>query len=71
MSTTLSHYQQRIAAVVPEADPRHVEAFMRLEHPTLDGLAPSRFDAEARICAVCVHEAGPAESEALAASYGL
>lgn len=57
----------RIAA----ADPRHVEAWMRLEHGCLDGLSRQQFTDEVTIALECV-AAGPlADSEALATSYGL
>jgi hypothetical protein len=55
----------------PDADPRLVEAWMRLEHPTLDALSPSAFDAEVGAALDCVDAAGAAESEKLAASLGL
>ena len=32
-----------------QTDPRHVEAYMRVEHPTLDGLSAERFRAEVAI----------------------
>ena len=32
-------YQRFIAEHVRDTDPRHVEAWMRTEHPTLDGLS--------------------------------
>lgn len=72
MSTqTRSPYQHLVAEIVPDLDPRHVEAFMRLEHPTLDHLSRDRFAGEARIAALCVREVGTDEAEALAASFGL
>lgn len=52
-------------------DPRHIEAFMRLEHPTLDGLGKQQFRREVAIAAACVDEAGRDESEMCAESYGL
>ena len=36
-------YQRFIAERTKDIDPRHVEAWMRLEHPTLDGLSRSEF----------------------------
>ena len=69
-------YQQMIresmarAGRVGAADPRHVEAWMRVEHPTLDGLAGRQFDAEVQNALECI-AAGPlADSEALASSMG-
>jgi hypothetical protein len=64
-------YQELITALAPDADPRHVEAWMRLEHPTLDGLSPERFTAEVRVALGCIADAGPDQSEALAASFGI
>jgi hypothetical protein len=64
-------YSDAITAVAPDADPRHVEAWMRLEYPTLDGLSPERFAAEVHVALACIAEAGPDESEALTASFGL
>ena len=52
-------------------DPRHIEAFMRLEHSTLDGLSPSRFRTEVLIGVECVNHCGETESESLAKSFGL
>lgn len=66
-----SRYQERIAeAVGGDVDAAHVEAWMRLEYGTLDGLAPAQFDREARVGAELVR-ANPADSRRLALSYGL
>ena len=54
-----------------DVDPRHVEAFMRLEHPTLDGLDRRQFDSEVRIAIACIDEGGLIEAEACAESFGL
>ena len=51
-------------------DPRHIEAWMRLEHGTLDGLSASEFAAEVEIARQCV-DADPSGSASLAQSYGL
>jgi len=54
------------------ANLRHVEAFMRLDHPTLDALSPNEFAkaiqiaSERATCSLC-----PEDAEALANSYGL
>jgi hypothetical protein len=56
---------------VGAADARHVEAWMRIEHSTLDCLSADQFRAEVKIALECI-EAGPlADSESLAQSYGL
>lgn len=52
-------------------DPAHVEAFMRCEHPTLDGLTPAKFRSEVLVCAEAVAMAGAEESRKLAESFGL
>ncbi|MGE0229469.1 MAG: hypothetical protein AB7U23_13280 [Dehalococcoidia bacterium] len=72
----MSPYRQTIREHLAQAgrlgvDPRHVEAWMRIEHPTLDALTPAAFRAEALVAADCTTDAGPTPSEALAASLGL
>lgn len=70
-----SPYHNVIARVLSaggnHADPRHIEAYMRLEHPTLDGLSAAQFDEEVAIAVACVHEDGAVNAEAVAQSYGL
>lgn len=64
--------RQHLAALgLIGTDVRHVEAVMRVEHSTLDGLSPARFREEVDIAAECVRAMGPAESERLAQSFGL
>ena len=41
--TDPTFYQRLIAERTADVDPRHVEAWMRLEHPTLDGLSRRAF----------------------------
>lgn len=53
------------------ADPRFVEAWMRVEHPSLDGLSPAQFTEEVTIAVACVAAGPRAQSEALAQSMGL
>jgi hypothetical protein len=72
-----SYYEQIIRSTLARigrigaADARHVEAWMRIEHSTLDGLSVDQFRAEVKVALQCI-EAGPlADSEALAQSYGL
>lgn len=57
--------------LVGRYDARHIEAYMRLEHPTLDGLSPRQFRSEVAIAAQCVDAAGTADAEACARSFGL
>jgi hypothetical protein len=66
-----SFYQRYISERTKDIDPRHVEAWMRVEHPTLDGLSRQEFiDAMYAALAAAI-EAGPDDCEALAASFGL
>lgn len=73
----MSTYQQAItesmarAGRAAEADPRHVEAYLRCEHGTLDRLTPARFAAEVALALDCVAYGGAVGAEALARSYGL
>lgn len=74
---TESLYQQRIRMRLAETghvgkyEPRHIEAYMRLECGTLDGLSRERFNAEVEISRQCVDAGGVEDAEALAQSYGL
>ena len=69
--TDLTFYQRLIAARTSDVDPRHVEAWMRLEHSTLDGLSRAQLDAAVEEALACIRAAGADHSEALAASFGL
>ena len=70
-------YQQMIREIlakqghVGQYDARHVEAFMRLEHSTLDGLSRAQFAAEVKIAHACIDKCGRDGAESLARSYGL
>ena len=65
-----SQYARMIQRLAPDHDPAHIEAWMRLEHSTLDGLGP-RFVREVATAVACVEAAGVAESDQLARSFGL
>jgi hypothetical protein len=69
--TEPTFYQRRIADLTQNVDPRHAEAWIRLEHPTLDGLSAAEFERGVEEALLCIRAAGPDESEALAASFGL
>jgi hypothetical protein len=64
-------YQRFIAEQIRDVDPRHVEAWMRIEHPTLDGLSRAEFSNAMYAALAAALDAGPEESERLAASFGL
>jgi len=72
-----SSYADRIEAAMEEdgvraeVDVRHVEAYMRAGHPTLDGLSALEFRDEVRLAVLCIEAAGWLASEDLARSYGL
>lgn len=53
------------------ADPRHVEAWMRSEHGTLDSLSPGRFAREVVIAAILAEASDRDTNEQLANSFGL
>jgi hypothetical protein len=65
------NYHAKMRALQPAHDPRLIEAYMRLEHSTLDGLSPYEFENEARIAALCIEHGGRAQAERLAVSMGL
>ena len=66
-----SIYAARIARLAPDHDPAHVEAWMRLEHPTLDGLDAIQFAREVAGAVACIRRAAITESDKLAHSFGL
>lgn len=63
-------YENQIRPLAPGYDPRHIEAFMRVEHSTLDGLSPSRFRSEVKIAMMAVDEGGKEFAESIAKSFG-
>jgi hypothetical protein len=66
-----TYYQRYIAERTRDIDPRHVEAWMRVEHPTLDGLTAQQFNDAMYAALGSAMDAGPDKTEALAASFGL
>lgn len=64
-------YAARIRALAPNHDPRHIEAFMRDGHSTLDGLSAAAFAKEVAFSVECVNAAGRDLSERIALSHGL
>lgn len=69
-------YQKTIAAILQrlgrtDIDPRHVEAYIRLEHSTPDGLSFDRFVSETKIGIACVDAGGRNRAEQTAKSFGL
>ena len=65
-------YATFIASVTPlEYDVRHVEAYIRLAHPTLDGLSYQELREDIRVALMCIKKDGTIVAERLAQSYGL
>ena len=52
-------------------DPRHVEAYMRVERSTFDSLSRRAFRREVEISVACVLEGGTDMAERVAQSFGL
>ena len=68
----MTAYQKIIADMVPPTyNPRHIEAFMRLEHPALDGLSKRQFRSECATAMICIDQGGTELAGELAASFGL
>lgn len=66
----MSSYADHITTLAP-GDPAHVEAWMRLEHDTLDGLSSWHFARQVQTALSCVEAAGLDECDRLARSFGL
>lgn len=69
-------YQQMIRRLLDKdyrigIAPRHIEAWMRLEHGCLDGLSESQFRSEVKTAIECIIASTDAENESLAQSFGL
>lgn len=65
-------YQDEIAKLVPHGiDPRHIEAYMRVQYSTLDHLDSYTFKREVKLCVECVRVGGLEAAEAAAQSFGL
>jgi hypothetical protein len=64
-------YRDTIEQLAPGFDARVIEAWMRVEHPTLDALSATQFAAEVEIAQACALEAGSRDNDALVASFGL
>jgi hypothetical protein len=67
----MSGYADLIRELSPDHDPRHIEAYIRLEYGVLDHLSPERFALEASIAEACIKQGGLDAAEKLAVSYGL
>ena len=63
-------YSERIKQL-SAFNPRHVEAYMRVERNTLDGLSARQFASEVRFAEECIREGGGELAERIAKSFGL
>lgn len=66
-----SHYADTFRALQPAYDPRHIEAFVRLQYSTLNQLDRRTLVREAKIAALCVEQGGADAAEKVAQSFGL
>ena len=66
-----SLYADRIRALAPDYDPRHIEGYMRLQYSTLDHLDAATFAREVKIAIGCIEYGGVEAAERNAQSFGL
>lgn len=69
-------YKERIELTLkvlgrPEVDPGHIEAWMRMDHGTLDGLSPRDFRQAVKVGVEAVDQCGEKLSQEVASTYGL
>jgi hypothetical protein len=50
--------------------PNWIEAWMRVEYPTLDHLTPAQFDEQVRIAFICIQQSTAEQNAKLSASFG-
>jgi hypothetical protein len=55
----------------PNVNPRWIEAFMRLEYPSLNGVSEESFNREVKVGIACIDAVGPKKAEQCAQSAGL
>lgn len=64
-------YAETFKQLQPDHDPRHIEAFVRLEYGTLNHLPIETLRREAKIAAACIVAGGVENAERTAQSFGL
>lgn len=67
----MSYYINVIKKIDPVINARWAEAWIRLEHGTLDSLSQEDFKQEVLIARNCILQAGEEASEKLAISFGI
>lgn len=64
-------YTEIFSRLAPGYDPRHIEAFVRLEYSTLGHLSPEKLKRETAIAIDCIKVGGLHNAEMCAQSFGL
>lgn len=64
-------YKSEIEKLAPHHDARHIEAYTRNAHGTLDALSAEEFRREVYLAVACIEFDGRDAAERLAGSYGL
>ena len=64
-------YRRLIEEIAPGKNARHIEAWMRCDHPTLDHLSPDQFSREVGIALSLIGQMTDEQNDALANSMGL
>jgi hypothetical protein len=67
----MTYYAETFKKLQPKHDPRHIEAFVRLEYSTLNHLSLATLRREAKIAAGCIEVDGIENAEECARSFGL
>lgn len=67
----MTYWQKTFAAMAPNYNPRHIEAYVRLECSILDNLSDARLRKEVKMAQQCIDIGGLDQAESLAKSYGL
>lgn len=70
-SPITSPYAAMFTELAPGYDPRHIEAYIRLEYSTLSHLSRATLRREVAIAKACIDEGGKEEAEQCARSFGL
>lgn len=64
-------YTETFRKLAPKYDPRHIEAYVRLEYSTLDHLPLATMKREVSIAIDCIEVGGLEAAESCAKSFGL
>lgn len=67
----MTPYTEMFRKMAPNHDPRHIEAYIRLQYSTLDHLSKECMRREVAIAKDCVEVGGVSAAEACALSFGL